>query len=83
LIEETKIATKELVKMNGTYKSGQNMLNKDEEEEHARPPCSKEEDKCKLSRGFRERFRELLRLARSGISEFLAGAPEFRCGTPL
>jgi hypothetical protein len=31
-----------------------------------------------LSREFRERFRELLRLARSGISEFLAGAPEFR-----
>jgi hypothetical protein len=37
----------------------------------------------KLSREFRERFRELLRLARSGISEFLAGAPEFRRGTPL
>jgi uncharacterized membrane protein len=36
-----------------------------------------------LSREFREGFRELLRLARSGISEFLAGAQEFRRGTPL
>jgi hypothetical protein len=39
--------------------------------------------RAKLSREFRENSGELLRLCRSGISEFLAGAPEFRRGTPL
>jgi hypothetical protein len=40
-------------------------------------------DALDLSREFKENSGELLRLFRSGILEFLAGAPEFRHGTLL